>query len=67
MFGKKIPKTTLTCLAVVAIVLIILYMGTDFFNEAALPFEHYEEEKKCDPSDDSIAGKIACAYQIATA
>jgi len=42
MFGKKIPKTTLTCLAVVAIVLIILYMGTDFFNEAALPFEHFK-------------------------
>jgi len=62
----KIPKTTLTCLAIVAIVLAILYFATDIINKDALPFEHYEEAKKCDRSDDSIAGKIACAYEIAT-
>jgi hypothetical protein len=61
----KIPKTTLTCLLIVAIVLVALYF-TGFINKDKLPFEHYEEAKKCDPNDDSISGKIACAYSIAT-
>jgi len=64
----KIPKTTLTCLAVIMIVLAILYFFTDIINKDALPFEHYEESKSaCDPNDKSIAGKIACAYEEATA
>ena len=41
MFGKKIPKTTLTCIAIVAIVLIILYF-TGFINKNKLPFEHFK-------------------------
>lgn len=61
----KIPKTTLTCLAIVAIVLVILYNTTDFFNKAALPFEHYEDDS-CPPEDKSIACNIKRAYDIAT-
>jgi len=41
MFGKKIPKTTLTCVAIVAIGLIILYF-TGFINKNKLPFEHFK-------------------------
>lgn len=68
-FLKKIniPKKTLYCLTVIIIVLAVLYYF-DIINKDALPFEHYEEQKTgCDPNDKSIAGKIACAYQAATA
>jgi hypothetical protein len=63
----KIPKTTLTCLAIVAIVLVILYLQTDFFNKAALPFEHYEDEESCPATDTSVACNLQRAYKIATA
>jgi hypothetical protein len=69
MFGFlnkiKIPKTTLTCLLIVAIVLVALYF-TGFINKDKLPFEHYEDEESCPPSNTSVACNIKRAYSIAT-
>jgi hypothetical protein len=56
----KIPKTTLTCLLIVAIVLVILYF-TGFINKDKLPFEHYEEAEEKD-----IASQIKNVWDIAT-
>ena len=61
----KIPKTTLTCLLIVAIVLVILYFA-GFINKDKLPFEHYEDEESCPPSNTSVACNIKRAYSIAT-
>jgi len=47
----KIPKTTLTCLSILAVVLAMLYF-TGFINKDKLPFEHYEEEN---PAEDKNA------------
>jgi len=63
-FLKKIPKTTLTCLAIVAIVLVVLFF-TGFINKDKLPFEHYEDDS-CPPENTSIACNIKRAYSIAT-
>tara|TARA_B100002049_G_scaffold236986_1_gene225484 strand:+ start:429 stop:638 length:210 start_codon:yes stop_codon:yes gene_type:complete len=60
----KIPKTTLTCLVILAIVLVALYF-TGFINKDKLPFEHYEDDS-CPPEDKSIACNIKRAYNIAT-
>jgi len=65
MFGFlkkiKIPKTTLTCLVIVAIVLVALYF-TGFINKDKLPFEHYEDAAQ----DEGIADKIKNAWDIVT-
>jgi hypothetical protein len=60
----KIPKT-LICLLVIAIVLVALYF-TGFINKDKLPFEHYEDEESCPPTDTSVACNIKRAYNIAT-
>ena len=61
-FIKKIPKNIITCLTILAVVLIILYL---IINRDKLSFEHYEDETvKCPLSDKSIACNIYKAVQI---
>jgi hypothetical protein len=67
----KIPKI-LICLLVITIVLVALYY-TGIINKDKLPFklpfepfEHYEDEESCPPTDTSVACNIKRAYNIAT-